>query len=122
PGIDAAGSVVASDVDRYRPGDAVLVTGYDLGQGHWGGWSQFILVPADWVVPLPPTLTAREAMTLGTAGFTAAQGVIALQQSRVEPTDGEIVVTGATGGVGAMAIAILPRLGYRVVAVTGKAE
>ncbi|MEZ6134699.1 MAG: YhdH/YhfP family quinone oxidoreductase [Pirellulaceae bacterium] len=122
PGIDAAGTIVASDCSRFTVGDAVLVTGYDLGQGHWGGWSELIRVPADWVVPLPPALTARQAMALGTAGFTAAQCVLAIRGAGVEPDAGEIVVTGATGGVGSWAVRLLAHLGYQVVAVTGKTE
>lgn len=120
PGIDAAGVVEHSASAHFRVGDEVLVTGYDLGQGHWGGWSELIQVPDEWIVPLPSGLSAKEAMTLGTAGFTAAQSVMALQQNEVQPSDGEIVVTGATGGVGSIAIAILARLGFSVVAVTGK--
>ncbi len=122
PGIDAAGQVVASDSADFQPGDQVFVTGYGLGAEAWGGFSQRIRVPAEWVVPLPPGVTARQAMLLGTAGFTAGQSVTALQAHGVTPEQGEIVVTGATGGVGLWSIAILSHLGYRVVAVTGKPE
>ena len=122
PGIDAAGVVDQSTSERFQVGDQVLVTGYDLGQGHWGGWSELTQVPAEWIVPLPSGLSAEEAMMLGTAGFTAAQSVMALQQNGVQPGDGEIVVTGATGGVGSIAVAILARLGFSVVAVTGKLD
>lgn len=122
PGIDAAGSVESSSDPRFKPGDEVLVTGYELGAGQWGGWASYIRVPADWVVPLPTGLSLKETMILGTAGFTAAQCVAAIQLNGVVPDAGEIVVTGATGGVGSLAVMLLARLGYRVVAVTGKSE
>lgn len=120
PGINAAGLVIASSSPRFRVGDQVIVTGYDLGANHWGGYSQFIRVPADWPVPLPIGLSLRESMILGTAGFTAAQSVAALLAHGVRPESGEVVVTGASGGVGSLAVAILARLGYRVAAVSGK--
>lgn len=120
PGIDAAGTVIDSSSELYRVGDQVLVTGYDLGQGHWGAWSELIRVPAEWIVPLPNSLTLHEAMIYGTAGFTAAQSVMALQRNDVSPDMGEVVVTGATGGVGSLAVRLLSHLGYAVVAVTGK--
>ena len=120
PGIDAAGIIEHSNNERLQVGDQVLVTGYDLGQGHWGGWSERIQVPEDWVIPLPSGLDLEEAMILGTAGFTAAQSVMALLQNEVQPNDGEVVVTGATGGVGSLTVAILARLGFNIVAVTGK--
>lgn len=122
PGIDAAGIVEESSDPRYQPGQAVLVTGYELGAPRWGGWSDYTRVPADWVVPLPPGLTTRESMILGTAGFTAAQCVLAFEKNDLRPEAGEIVVTGATGGVGCLAIMLLAKLGYRVVASTGKAD
>ena len=122
PGIDAAGRVVHSTDHRLAVGSAVLVTGYELGQSHWGGWSQRISVPAEWIVPLPENWTTRQAMIQGTAGFTAAQCVMALKQQGVEPEAGEVVVTGATGGVGCLSVQLLVHLGYRVVAVTGKAH
>ncbi len=122
PGIDAAGVVQSSRDGRFKPGDKVIVTGYGLGQGQWGGWAEFISVPADWVVPLPLGLELREAMVLGTAGFTAAQCVMALQRNEVIPSRGRLVVTGATGGVGSLAVRILAQLGYDVAAVTGKLE
>ena len=100
----------------------VLVTGYDLGTTHWGGFSRFIRVPAEWVVAMPAGLNARGAMTYGTAGFTAAQCVAAIRHHGIEPDAGEVVVTGASGGVGSLSVAILAKLGYRVAAVTGKAE
>ena len=122
PGIDCAGTVVESASPKYRVGDQVLVTGYDLGAGHWGGFSAFVRVPAEWIVPLPAGLTLREAMIYGTAGFTAAQCVTAIVDRGIGPERGEVVVTGATGGVGCLAVAILAKLGYQVAAVTGKAE
>jgi len=122
PGIDAAGTVAESSDSRFRPGDAVIVTGYELGSGQWGGWSEYVRVPADWVVPLPAGLLLEEAMALGTAGFTAAQCVAAIQLNGITPAAGEIVVTGATGGVGCLAVKLLAKLGYPVVAVTGKLQ
>jgi acrylyl-CoA reductase (NADPH) len=120
PGIDAAGVVVASQSDRFRVGDDVIVTGYELGASRWGGYAQFVRVPADWIVALPPGLTLRESMILGTAGFTAAQCVAALHERGVLPANGDVVVTGASGGVGSLAVALLAQLGYSVVAVSGK--
>ncbi|HEX4131298.1 MAG TPA: YhdH/YhfP family quinone oxidoreductase [Pirellulales bacterium] len=122
PGIDAAGSVTESSSPRFKPGDEVLVTGFDLGQNTWGGFAKYIRVPADWVVPLPEGLSPREAMIYGTAGFTAAMCLDAFEQHGVRPGDGETVVTGASGGVGSVAVAILARAGYTVVASTGKPE
>ena len=123
PGIDAAGTVVESSDSRFRPGEAVIVTGNDLGSGQWGGWSEYIRVPASWVVPMPEEgLSLKDCMILGTAGFTAAQCVHAIVHNGVKPDAGEIVVTGATGGVGCLAIKLLVKLGYKVVAVTGKSH
>ena len=122
PGIDCAGKIIESAVPEFAVGDLVLITGYDFGSGAWGGFSAQVRVPAEWVVPLPETLTPREAMIYGTAGFTAAQCVHAIQHHGIEPDRGEVVVTGATGGVGSVAIALLANLGYTVVAVTGKPE
>ena len=122
PGIDAAGTVVASSAESHRAGEQVLVTGFDLGAGRWGGWAEYIRVPADWVLPLPQDWTPREAMILGTAGFTAAQCVMALERHEIQPGNGTVVVTGATGGVGCVAVLLLAQLGYRVAAVTGKAD
>ncbi|MEO0530210.1 MAG: alcohol dehydrogenase catalytic domain-containing protein, partial [Planctomycetota bacterium] len=121
PGVDCAGEVVASDSSDIAVGDQVLVTGYDLGAARWGGYSGLVRVPASWVVPLGEKLTAKQAMTYGTAGFTAAQCVMAIVD-RVDPDAGDVVVTGATGGVGVFAVAILAKLGYRVTAVTGKVD
>jgi putative YhdH/YhfP family quinone oxidoreductase len=122
PGIDCAGTVVESAHDQYRPGDEVLVTGYELGAGHWGGFAEYVRVPADWIVPVPAGLSARTAMIYGTAGFTAAQCVTAIFERGITAERGPIVVTGATGGVGSLAVAILAKLGYHVAAVTGKRE
>jgi acrylyl-CoA reductase (NADPH) len=122
PGIDAVGQVVESSDPRFRPNDAVIVTGNDLGSGQWGGWAEYIRVPASWVVPLPDGISLKETMILGTAGFTAAQCVHAIVHNSVAPEAGEIVVTGATGGVGCLAIKLLAKLGYTVVAVTGKPQ
>jgi acrylyl-CoA reductase (NADPH) len=122
PGVDCAGTVAESTSPEYRPGDQVLVTGYELGAGHWGGFAAYVRVPAEWIVPMPAALTVREAMIYGTAGFTAAQSVTAIVERGINPERGEIVVTGATGGVGSIAVAILAKLGYRVAAVTGKSD
>jgi putative YhdH/YhfP family quinone oxidoreductase len=122
PGIDAAGTVVESNNASVQAGQEVIITGYELGAGQWGGWAEYVRVPADWVVPLPAGLSLKDAMILGTAGFTAAQSVQAIQVGGVSPQDGEIVVTGSTGGVGCLAVRLLARLGYSVVAVTGKRE
>jgi putative YhdH/YhfP family quinone oxidoreductase len=122
PGIDCAGVVVESRSPQFKPGDEVLVTGYDLGGAHWGGYSKFVRVPADWIVSRPASLSLRETMIYGTAGFTAAQCVAAIVERGITPDRGEIVVTGATGGVGSLAIAILAKLGYQVTAVSGKKE
>jgi acrylyl-CoA reductase (NADPH) len=122
PGIDCAGVVVDSTTAQCAIGSRVLVTGYDLGSGCWGGYARYVRVPADWVVPLPADVSTAEAMTYGTAGFTAAQSVDALQRHDITPDRGEVVVTGATGGVGSLSIALLKKLGYRVVAITGKGD
>ncbi len=122
PGVDAAGVVVESGVYELVEGDEVIVTGFDMGANRWGGWGGLVRVPQSWVVPLPEGLTLRESMMLGTAGLTAAMCVDALVSHGVEPRSGEVVVTGASGGVGGFAVAILAKLGYRVAAVTGKLE
>lgn len=122
PGIDAAGVVASSEDARFTPGDEVLVTGYELGAPRWGGWTEYLRVPADWIVAKPANLSLRETMVLGTAGFTAAQCLIALQKNEVSPTDGPILVTGATGGVGSFAICLLSQAGYEVHAVSGKPD
>ncbi len=122
PGIDAAGVVEASDSDSFRPGDEVVVTGYDLGMNTAGGFGEYIRVPADWVVALPDGLSLRDSMIYGTAGFTAGLSVLRLEGHGLRPGDGEVLVTGATGGVGSLAVAILAKLGHEVVAATGKAD
>ena len=119
-GIDVAGTVASSTDARFREGDPVVVTGYDLGVANDGGYSAFVRVPADWVVRIPAGLSVRDAMTLGTAGFTAALSVIRLEQNGLAPGADPVIVTGATGGVGSLAVAILARLGYQVTAMTGK--
>lgn len=122
PGIDASGEVVESQVPDFNPGDAVLVTGYDLGVETDGGYGEYIRVPADWVVPIPKGLTKRESMIFGTAGFTAAISVHSLIHNNTLPDSGPVLVTGATGGVGCIAVAILAKLGYTVIASTGKSS
>jgi len=120
PGIDAAGSVVSCADDSFQTGDQVLVTGFDLGMNTSGGFGQYIRIPAKWALALPAGLTAREAMALGTAGLTAGLSIQALVDAGVTPQSGDILVTGATGGVGSLATEILARAGYRAVASTGK--
>ncbi len=122
PGIDAAGVVEQSQVDAFAPGEEVLVTGYDLGMNTSGGFSEYIRVPADWVVKLPADLSLRESMIYGTAGFTAALSCRKLIQNGVKPENGPVLVTGATGGVGSVAVGILARSGYQVIAATTKPE
>lgn len=119
-GVDAAGIVVSSEDSRFKAGDSVLVTGYDMGVAHDGGFAEYARVPADWVVPLPVGLTLFEAMALGTAGFTAALAIHRLEQNEMSPNKGKVIVTGATGGVGSLAVQMLAQLGYHVVALTGK--
>lgn len=121
-GIDFAGVVEASDDPRYKPGDKVVLTGWRVGEVHWGGYAQKARVKADWLVPLPAGLTTRQAMAVGTAGFTAMLAVMALEEHGLTPAKGEVLVTGAAGGVGSVAVAILAKLGYQVAAVTGRAE
>lgn len=122
PGIDLAGEVVDSRDDGVAVGSQVLVTGYDLGVAHHGGWAQYARVPAAWVVPLPDGLSARQAMILGTAGFTAGLSVHALEAHGVRPGNGPVLVLGASGGVGSVALGALATAGYEVVAATGKSE
>lgn len=122
PGIDAAGVVVDSTDDRFKEGDEVIVTSYDLGMDTPGGFGQFISVPAEWIVPLPEGLSLKESMIIGTAGFTAAYAVMKIVEGEVKPGGKPVVVTGATGGVGSMAVLILSQLGYRVAAITGKKD
>lgn len=122
PGIDAAGIVEESESPLFHPGDEVLTTGHELGVERWGGWAEFVRVPAEWVVPRPAGLTLLETMILGTAGFTAAQCVAALVDHHVTRQKGAIAVTGATGGVGILALKILSKLRYKVIAVSGKED
>ncbi|PHQ32285.1 acrylyl-CoA reductase (NADPH) [Rhodopirellula bahusiensis] len=122
PGIDLAGVVESSDVDRYQVGQEVLVTGYGIGEAHWGGYAELARVPGDWLVPLPEGLTMRQSMAIGTAGFTAMLCVMALERGGVTPDQGPILVTGAGGGVGSVAIGLLSKLGYEVAAVSGRPE
>ncbi len=121
PGIDAAGVVEECANGEFQPGDQVIVTSYDLGMNTSGGFADYIRVPSEWVVPCPKGLSLKEAMTYGTAGYTAGLCIEALLRS-VKPEDGEILVTGASGGVGSVAVAILVKLGFEVVAVSGKAN
>ena len=122
PGIDFAGTVESSDDDRYKPGDKVVLTGWRVGEVHWGGYAEKARVNADWLVPLPGGLTTRQAMAVGTAGFTAMLAVMALEDHGLKAGDGEVLVTGAAGGVGSVATAILSKLGYDVAGVTGRPE
>jgi len=122
PGIDIAGTVEASDNAEYKVGDRVVLNGWGVGETHWGGLAQKARLKGDWLVPLPAAFSARQAVSIGTAGYTAMLCVLALEKQGVKPGDGEIVVTGAAGGVGSVAIAVLNRLGYTVVAVSGRPE
>jgi acrylyl-CoA reductase (NADPH) len=122
PGIDFAGTVEASDDARYAPGDKVVLTGWRVGEAHWGGYAQKARVKADWLVPLPAGLDTRRAMAVGTAGFTAMLAVMALEDHGLVPGNGPVLVTGAAGGVGSVATAILAHLGYEVAGVTGRPE
>ena len=120
PGIDLAGVVEYSAHPAYQPGDAVLLNGWGVGEVHWGGLAQKARLNGDWLIPLPGAFTPQQAMAIGTAGYTAMLCVLALEKQGVRPADGEILVTGAAGGVGSVAVALLARLGYTVVAVTGR--
>lgn len=122
PGIDLAGTVAESSSPEYKPGDSVVLTGWGVGEGHWGGLAQLARAKAEWLVSLPAGLTLKQAMGIGTAGFTAMLGVMALEAHGLKPDAGEVLVTGAAGGVGSLAAAILANRGYRVVASTGRAE
>lgn len=122
PGIDLAGTVTASEHPDYSVGDAAIVNGWGIGERHWGGLAQKACVQADWLVPMPAGLTSCQAMAIGTAGYTAMLSVLALERHGVSPECGDILVTGATGGVGSIAVAVLAKLGYRVVAVSGKED
>jgi acrylyl-CoA reductase (NADPH) len=122
PGIDFAGRVEASSDPRYRPGDQVVLTGWRVGEAHWGGYAQKARVKADWLVPLPEGLTLRQAMAIGTAGLTAMLAVMALEEHGLAPGRGPVLVTGAAGGVGSVAVALLARAGHEVAAVTGRPD
>lgn len=122
PGIDFAGTVVASDDPRYSVGNKVILTGWRVGETHWGGYATRARVKADWLVPLPNGLTTRQAMAVGTAGLTAMLAIMALEDHGLTPAKGDVLVTGAAGGVGSVATAILAHLGYAVVAVTGRPD
>ncbi|MBY6152431.1 oxidoreductase [Vannielia litorea] len=122
PGIDFAGTVEASDDPRYKAGDKVVLTGWRVGEAHWGGYAEKARVKADWLVPLPDGLSTRAAMAVGTAGFTAMLAVMALEKHGLKPGQGPVLVTGASGGVGSVATAILAKLGYEVAGVTGRPE
>lgn len=122
PGIDFAGEVVSSSDDRYKPGDLVILTGWRVGEIWWGGYAQFAKVKADWLVPLPKRLDCLQAMAIGTAGLTAMLSVLALEKSGVTPESGPVIVTGAAGGVGSLAISLLAGRGFSVTAVTGRSN
>ncbi len=121
-GIDMAGTVDSSTDPRWKRGDKVIVHAYDMGVAHDGGYSEYVRVPGDWIVRRPESMTAFDAMTLGTAGFTAAQAIMLMEHNGLKPENGPVAVTGATGGVGSVAIEILAKIGYHVVAITGKPE
>lgn len=121
-GIDLSGEVVDSSDTRFKPGDKVIATSFDIGVAHHGGYAEYARVPANWVVPLPAGLDLYEAMALGTAGFTAALGIVRMEDNGLTPASGPVLVTGATGGVGGLAIDMLASLGYETVALTGKAS
>ncbi len=120
PGIDFAGEVLESSSPDFKVGDMVLLNGWGVGEGHWGGLAQQAQVKADWLIPLPKGLTAKQALAIGTAGYTAMLCVMALEKHGTKPSDGEVLVTGAAGGVGSIAIALLSKLGFKVVASTGR--
>ena len=122
PGIDFAGEVLESTSPEFKVGDAVLLNGWGVGEGHWGGLAQQARVKADWLIPLPKGFTAKQALAIGTAGYTAMLCVMALQKHGVKPADGEVLVTGAAGGVGSFAIALLSKLGFTVVASSGRSQ
>ena len=119
-GIDLSGVVINSTDARFKVGDQVIATSFDIGVAHHGGYAEIARVPADWVVPLPVGLSLYEAMALGTAGFTAALAIVRMEENRLTPAKGPVIVSGATGGVGSLAIDMLAKIGYHVVALTGK--
>lgn len=120
PGIDLSGTVVSSNDSRFSDGDEVIATSYEIGVSHFGGYSEYARIPGDWIVPLPEGLSLKEAMVFGTAGFTAALSVHRLEENGLTPVKGKVLVTGATGGVGSVAVSMLAKRGYQVVASTGK--
>jgi acrylyl-CoA reductase (NADPH) len=122
PGIDLAGTVEESSNPNFKPGDKVLLNGYGLSETHYGGYSELARVKGDWLVPLPKAFTPAEAMAIGTAGYTAMLCILALEDAHVSPDKGSVVVTGAAGGVGSVAVAVLAKLGYHVIASTGRPE
>jgi len=122
PGIDFAGRVTESASPDFKVGDLVLLNGWGVGEGHWGGLSQRASVRADWLIPLPKGLTAKQALAIGTAGYTAMLCIMALQKHGTKPSDGEVLVTGAAGGVGSFAVSLLSKLGFTVVASTGRLD
>jgi acrylyl-CoA reductase (NADPH) len=122
PGIDLAGAVVESANPRFKPGDKVLINGYGIGDSHWGGLAQKARVKSEWLIPVPAKFSTRHAMAIGTAGYTAMLCILALEKHGLQPSQGPVLVTGAAGGVGSVAIAILAKLGYDVVASTGRPE
>jgi len=122
PGVDFAGRVLESTHPKWKAGDAVILTGWRVGETQWGGYGQKARVKGDWLVALPMGMTARQAMAIGTAGFTSMLAVMALEEHGVGPASGEVLVTGAAGGLGSVAVSILARLGYKVAASTGRAE
>ncbi|RAS71552.1 NADPH:quinone oxidoreductase family protein [Priestia endophytica] len=122
PGIDLVGKVVSSKDPRFQEGEEVIATSYEIGVSHFGGYSEYAHIPGDWIVPLPKNLTLKEAIVLGTAGFTAALSIQRLEENRVSPEKGAVLVTGATGGVGSLAVSMLAKRSYHVVASTGKGE
>jgi acrylyl-CoA reductase (NADPH) len=122
PGIDLAGVVETSDSPKFKPGDKVIVNGYGLSETHYGCYAEYARVKSDWIVPLPDAFTASDAMAIGTAGYTAMLCVMALEDAHITPQKGSVVVTGASGGVGSVAIALLSKLGFKVIASTGRTE
>lgn len=122
PGIDFSGTVIESETDDVSVGDGVVLNGWGVGESHWGGYAEQARVESDWLVPLPSAFTTRQAMAIGTAGYTAMLCILALEDHGTSPESGPILVTGATGGVGSVAVALLSKLGYDVITVTGKAD
>jgi len=120
PGIDLVGTVIDSQSDKYKPGEQVLLNGWGVGEKHWGGLAQMAKLNSQWLIPLPAKLSAKDAMAIGTAGYTAMLAIIALEKNGLTPAKGKVLVTGANGGVGSLSIAILAKLGYNVTASTGR--